>query len=149
MIDDIARARDEALAAVRAATTLERLSEVTSEALGKRGPLSTLKAKLGSLPTVEEKKAMGQAMNDAFAAVGAAADARRADLAAAERAAQLAAERLDLTERRHSPSRGHAHLVTQSWQRLEDVFVGLGFRVAEGPEVETDWYNFEALNMPP
>ena len=45
------------------------------------------------------------------------------------------------------PTRGHAHLVTQAWERLEDVFVGLGFHVAEGPEVETDWHNFEALNM--
>ena len=66
-----------------------------------------------------------------------------------ERAVQLEAERLDLTEVLTSPGRGHAHIVTQAWQRLEDVFVGLGFQVAEGPEVETDWYNFEALNMPP
>ncbi len=47
------------------------------------------------------------------------------------------------------PRRGHAHVVTQAWERLEDVFIGLGFQVAEGPDVETDWYNFEALNLPP
>ena len=47
------------------------------------------------------------------------------------------------------PHRGHAHIVTQSWERLEDVFVGMGFQVADGPEVETDWFNFEALNLPP
>jgi phenylalanyl-tRNA synthetase alpha chain len=74
---------------------------------------------------------------------------RRRQLAAAERAAQLSAERIDLTEVLWKPSRGHAHVVTQAWERLEDVFIGLGFQVAEGPDVETDWYNFEALNMPP
>ena len=62
-------------------------------------------------------------------------------------AARVAAERLDLTEYTGKPRRGHAHLVTQAWERLEDVFIGLGFQIAEGPEVETDWYNFEALNM--
>jgi phenylalanyl-tRNA synthetase alpha chain len=62
---------------------------------------------------------------------------------------QLEVERIDLTEVLSTPSRGHAHIVTQAWQRLEDVFVGMGFQVAEGPEVETDWYNFQALNMPP
>ena len=80
--------------------------------------------------------------------------ARRAELAAAERAAPLVADRLDLTEvipaqvpRRSA--RGHLHLVTQARDELEDVFVGMGFEVAEGPEAESDWYNFEALNMPP
>jgi phenylalanyl-tRNA synthetase alpha chain len=61
---------------------------------------------------------------------------------------QLLAERIDLTEIVARPTRGHTHIVTQAWERLEDVFVGLGFQVAEGPEVESDWYNFEALNMP-
>ena len=61
---------------------------------------------------------------------------------------QLEQERYDLTEELTQPRRGHSHLVTQAWQRLEDVFIGLGFQVAEGPEVETDFYNFEALNMP-
>jgi phenylalanyl-tRNA synthetase alpha chain len=56
---------------------------------------------------------------------------------------------MDLTEFVASPRRGKAHIVTQAWQRLEDVFVGMGFQIAEGPEVETDWHNFEALNMPP
>ena len=79
---------------------------------------------------------------------------RRTTLAQAERVALLAADRLDLTEvipeQVTSPlSRGHLHLVTQARDELEDVFVGMGFVVAEGPEAETDWYNFEALNMPP
>jgi phenylalanyl-tRNA synthetase alpha chain len=56
---------------------------------------------------------------------------------------------MDLTEVLPRPRRGHVHLVTQAWQRLEDTFIGLGFQVAEGPEVESDYFNFEALNMPP
>ena len=98
---------------------------------------------------MDEKREVGRILNEAVAGAQAAADARRAELATAERAAQLAAERIDLTEVTARPTRGHAHLVTQAWERLEDVFIGLGFQVAEGPEVETDFYNFEALNMPP
>src|SRR6202020_2714605 len=80
--------------------------------------------------------------------------ARRQVLAASERAAQIDADRLDLTEVipahvRAPFERGHLHLVTQARDELEDVFVGMGFVVAEGPEAETDWYNFEALNIPP
>ena len=84
-----------------------------------------------------------------MASVQAAAEQRRTALAAQARRTQLAAERLDLTEAHRKPRRGHAHLVTQATQRLEDTFVGLGFDIAEGPEVESDWYSFTALNMPP
>ena len=73
---------------------------------------------------------------------------RRSVLAAAAEAEQLASERLDLTEVMDEVKRGHLHLVTQARDRLEDVFVGMGFTVAEGPEVESAWYNFEALNIP-
>lgn len=128
---------------------MDLLDQVVAEHLGKRGPLASLKARLGALATVDEKKAMGQSLNEAISSVSAAADAHRAALAAVERIAQLAGERMDLTEFRRPPTRGHAHLVTEAWERLEDVFIGLGFKVAEGPEIETDWYNFEALNMPP
>jgi phenylalanyl-tRNA synthetase alpha chain len=106
------------------------------------------KASLGSLASVDDKKQAGQALNAATATVAAALEQRRTELSRAARAIQLETERLDLTEGVGGTSRGHAHLVTQAWQRLEDVFIGLGFQVAEGPEVETDFYNFEALNMP-
>ena len=149
MIDEINSIRTAAMDAVRAATSVESLDAAVADHLGKRGSLASLKTRLGSLATVEEKKAVGQRLNDAIADVAAAAEERRNALAADERALQLASERLDLTEFRRRPSRGHAHLVTQAWERLEDVFVGLGFSIAEGPEIETDWYNFEALNMPP
>ena len=149
MIDDVRAAADAAVARIEGVGTLAEARALESELLGKRGPFAEFKTRLGSLATVDEKKAAGQAVNDATQRVAAAVESRAAALKGAERAVQLEAERLDLTEVLTSPGRGHAHIVTQAWQRLEDVFVGLGFQVAEGPEVETDWYNFEALNMPP
>ncbi len=148
MIEEVKQAGDAALTRINEATTADEVRALEAELLGKRGPFATFKTGLGSLATVDEKKAAGQAVNEATTAVAAGLDRRRRELAAAERVVQLAAERLDLTEVMSRPRRGHAHVVTQAWERLEDVFIGLGFQVAEGPHVETDWYNFEALNMP-
>jgi phenylalanyl-tRNA synthetase alpha chain len=147
VLSDIEAAREAAIAEIAAAPTLEELTTLATRLTGKRSPLSQLKKGLAGLDTIEEKKAAGAAVNAALDAVGSALDARRAELRAAARDEQVAAERLDLTEVTTSPTRGHAHLVTQAWERLEDVFIGLGFQIAEGPEVETDWHNFEALNM--
>ena len=149
MIDDVRAAADAAVARLAEVAVLAEAQALETELLGKKGPFAEFKTRLGGLATVEEKKAVGQAVNEATQRVAAAVQARVAELKRAERAVQLEAERIDLTEVLSRPSRGHAHIVTQAWQRLEDVFVGLGFQVAEGPEVETDWYNFEALNMPP
>jgi len=146
--DDIAAACHAALKLIAAATSLDEIVRVDHDTLGKRGSLTMLKTKLGSLATADEKKAAGQQLNSAQRDVSAALAARRAELRAVERGERIAAERLDLTEYAVAPRRGHTHIVTQAWERLEDVFVGLGFTVAEGPEVETDWHNFEALNMP-
>jgi phenylalanyl-tRNA synthetase, alpha subunit len=147
VIDDIRAARDAALVQVERAASLDEIRALDSQLLGKSGPLATFKKQLGGLATVDEKKAAGQAVNEAMQAVTSALADREAELGAAALAARVEAERLDLTEYVTAPSRGHAHLVTQAWERLEDVFIGLGFQVAEGPEVETDWHNFEALNM--
>jgi len=149
MIAEITAARTAAEQSIAAASTLDELRVLDTDLLGKKSPLALLKTGLGKLTTVDEKKAAGQALNEAMLAVEEVLNARRTLLGRAERDVQLAAEALDLTEHFNAPGRGKAHIVTQAWQRLEDVFVGLGFQVAEGPEVETDWYNFEALNMPP
>jgi phenylalanyl-tRNA synthetase alpha chain len=148
VIDDISAARDAALERIAAATTVDDIVGIDQDVLGRRGTLPLLKASLGSLREPDERRAAGRSLNEATQAVTAALDERRRDLTAAARAARIAAERLDLTEFLAAPRRGHSHPVTQAWERLEDVFVGLGFTVAEGPEVETDWHNFETLNMP-
>ena len=147
MIDDIRAARDAALSQVEAADSLDAIADLDAKLLGKQGALAGFKKQLGGLSTVAEKKTAGQTVNEAMQAVSAAIEDRTAELRRAATAARVEAERLDLTEHLGRPRRGHAHLVTQAWERLEDVFVGLGFQVAEGPEVESDWHNFEALNM--
>jgi phenylalanyl-tRNA synthetase alpha chain len=91
---------------------------------------------------------MGQLLNTASQSVNAALLAKSAELESLEISARVAREAMDLSEFVTRRKRGHTHIVTQATQRLEDVFVGLGFQIAEGPEVETDFYNFEALNMP-
>jgi len=148
VLTEITAARDAALAEIAAAVTLDDVTTLTTRLTGKKGALAHLKTRLGSLESIDDKKSAGQAINEALSSVGNALEARRATLGEEALARQVEAERLDLTEFVGKPTRGHAHLVTQAWERLEDVFIGLGFQVAEGPEVETDWHNFEALNMP-
>ena len=149
MIDDIGAARDAALERIAAAATVDDIVRIDQDVLGRRGTLTLLKTSLGSLGGPDERRAAGRSLNEATQVVTAALDERRRALADAARADRIVAERLDLTEFVAAPRRGHSHPVTQAWERLEDVFVGLGFQVAEGPDVETDWHNFEALNMPP
>ncbi len=149
MTPDLSAIVTHALQRVGAARDVADLTALESELLGKRGELGQAKSGLGSIESIEERKELGRAINAATTSIADALTERRSALASAARAAQLAAERLDLTETISAPARGHAHVVTQAWERLEDVFLGLGFQVAEGPEVETDWYNFGALNMPP
>jgi phenylalanyl-tRNA synthetase alpha chain len=150
VLDEIAAALDAGRAQTDAVATLDDWRTVRAALTGRQSPLGLLNRRLGSLPA-DERPIVGEAVVRARAALDAALDERHRQLAAAERSTQLAAERLDLTETldAYVPRRGHLHLVTQAHERLEDVFVGLGFMVAEGPEVESDWYNFTALNMPP
>ncbi len=149
--DEVAAVEAEGLARVAAAGSVAELRLVEQELVGgKRSALAALNARLGKLE-VEERKEAGRSINAARSRVEAAVAERAEKLTAAEREARIEAERLDLTEvieRRHF-TRGHRHLVTQARDELEDLFVAMGYQVAEGPEVETDWYNFEALNMPP
>jgi phenylalanyl-tRNA synthetase alpha chain len=132
---------------IATAATLADLDALETELLGKRSDLATRKSALGSLPP-EERKEAGRRLNEERQALESALAARRAELEQVERARQLEAERLDLTEILPRRTRGHVHLVTQAIDDLVDTFVGMGFTVAEGPEVETDWYNFGALNFP-
>ena len=148
---DVATIEREAAEAVGAAASSEDLARVETAVLGKRGPLALAHRELGALAPDERREA-GRVLHEARARLEAVVAGRRAELARAERAATLAADRLDLTEALPMSTpigRGRAHLVSQTRDHLEDVFVGMGFEVAEGPEAESDWYNFEALNIPP
>ncbi|QXC61905.1 phenylalanine--tRNA ligase subunit alpha [Aquihabitans sp. G128] len=146
MIDDIRRIAAAATDRIAGAATLDELGALDRELLGKTSELSGFKRQMGGLDH-EAKREVGGALNAAREAMAAAVAARRAELDAIARRAQAEAERLDLTEVRAGRDAGHLHLVTQTIEELEDVFVGLGFTVAEGPEVEDDWHNFTALNF--
>lgn len=141
------------LARIGAAQSSDELKTVLAGLTGKKGSMVAVRSSLGKVADIEERKALGQLVNEAMSSLETASDARTRDLRAGEFAAQIEADRVDLTElsmsARASRRRGRMHLVTQATERLEDVFIGLGFQIAEGPEVETDFYNFEALNMPP
>jgi phenylalanyl-tRNA synthetase alpha chain len=134
--------------AVDTAATVDDLQRLSTEFLGKRSVLSDAKKKLGALDPDARREA-GHRLNGLRDEFEQAIDRRRAVLTDQERATRLDAERLDLTEIRRRRRLGHLHLVTQARDRLEDLFVGMGFTVAEGPEIEDDWHNFGALNFPP
>ncbi len=141
------------LAAIAALATLDDLREAEPAITGKRSILSTLQKSLGSLEPDARREA-GAQLQEARREVEAALELRRTVLAAAARAVLLESDRLDLGDVvvgavRWPASAGHPGLVASTQRALEDVFVGMGFTVAEGPEVESDWYNFEALNIPP
>lgn len=144
----IAEAREAALAALAGVESTRDLDEVASEVLGRRSPLVRLRATIGRLEGPERPR-VGRCWTEAREALEAALAERRASLAEAERLARAGAERADLTEVVGASGAGRLHLVTSLRRELEDLFVGMGYRVAEGPEVEDDWHNFEALNMPP
>jgi len=148
----ISAATDAVLAAVAGATSEDDVRVLVSSATGKKGDLGAMKAALGKVADVEERKKLGQLINDALTRVNDVAEERIVGLRRGAIAARVAADRVDVTElaltAQANRRRGRMHLVTQATERLEDVFVGLGFQIAEGPEVESDFYNFEALNMP-
>ena len=130
-----------------AAATPADLENAKAKYLGKGGRVTDLLKALGALP-VEEKKARGAEINQATAKVEAALQARRDELAAAELESQLRAEALDVTLPGRGRGIGGLHPVSRTIERIEAIFASMGFDVAEGPEIETDWMSFTALNNP-
>ena len=144
---------ERARVAIAAAGSTEEIREVAAKVAGKKSALARAGRQLGSLEP-ESRKQLGRALHQARATVDALLESRRAEIAATELAREMAEGRIDLTEFLPGSvapplARGHVNLVTRTQTALEDVFVGMGFEVAEGPEIETDWYNFGALNIPP
>ena len=123
------------------------LENAKARYLGKSGELSGFRATLGSL-SAEERRVAGAAFNAAKERIEAALEARRAALAGAKLSARLSEEALDVTLPGRGRGRGGVHPVLRTWQRIEAIWHSLGFEVADGPEIETDWYNFTALNNP-
>ncbi|WP_258806743.1 phenylalanine--tRNA ligase subunit alpha [Pseudidiomarina sp. CB1] len=134
-------------AAIAAATSPQELDAVRVEYMGKKGLLTEQLKSLGKL-SAEQRPAAGQAINQAKQEVQQAINARNEELKQAQLAEKLAAERIDVTLPGRRAAVGGFHAVTQTIQRIEQFFGDLGFRVEEGPEVEDDFHNFDALNIP-
>jgi phenylalanyl-tRNA synthetase alpha chain len=137
----------QAQAAFEAAPDAPSLENAKAQFLGKAGLLTEQLKVLASLPP-EEKKTLGAAVNQAKQSIEALLNARRQALADAQLAQRLAAEAIDITLPGRGLGMGSVHPVMQSWQRIEDIFRSIGFDVADGPEIETDWFNFTSLNNP-
>ena len=134
--------------AFQAATTPAELENAKAQFLGKQGQLTDLMKGMAQL-SVEEKKTRGAAINVAKQAVEAALTERRQALADAELDKQLKAEALDVTLPGRDRGMGSLHPIALAWDRIEQIFGSMGFDVADGPEIENDWFNFTALNNPP
>jgi len=138
---------ERALAEFRAAADPASLENAKARYLGKSGELTALLRALGALAP-EERKDAGARINAAKERIEQALEARRGELSGARLQARLAEGALDVTLPGRGRGRGGIHPIIRTWQRVEAIFGSIGFDVADGPEIETDWYNFTALNNP-
>jgi phenylalanyl-tRNA synthetase alpha chain len=144
---DLASLNSHALSAIDAAATLDALEAVRIDLLGKQGSISALLKTLGQM-SPEERQTTGAAINSLREAVTAAISAKKAALETAALDARLATERLDMSLPAPEIAAGSVHPVAQVMDELAEIFADMGFAVAEGPEIEDDWHNFTALNIP-
>jgi len=138
----------QALADIQAADTPEALEALRVALLGRHGSVTAQLKSLGALPA-DQRKAAGEAINRARDAIGEALAARRSALEEAALDARLAGESVDVTLPGRDGGRGGLHPVSRTLERIVDIFARLGYELADGPEIEDDWHNFEALNFPP
>jgi len=146
-MQDVNAIVERALAEFRAATDPASLENAKARYLGKSGELTALLRTLGALAP-EERKDAGARINAAKERIEQALEARRGELSSTRLQGQLAEGSLDVTLPARGRGRGGIHPIIRTWQRVEAIFGSIGFDVADGPEIETDWYNFTALNNP-
>ncbi|MFL6591711.1 MAG: phenylalanine--tRNA ligase subunit alpha [Luteimonas sp.] len=144
-IDELGR---DALRDIALATTPDALERLRVALLGKHGSITAQLKALGTLPA-DQRKGAGEAINRARDAIGEAIAARRLELDAVALEARLATETTDVTLPGRDGARGGIHPVSRTLERITDIFGRLGYVLADGPEIEDDWHNFEALNFPP
>ncbi|MBA0050732.1 phenylalanine--tRNA ligase subunit alpha [Streptomyces sp. AJS327] len=146
--EEIDRAREQALAAVAAAGDLDELREVKSAHAGDRSPLALANREIGALPPHAKAEA-GKRVGQARGAVGKALKIRQEELERERDERVLVEEAVDVTLPYDRTPAGARHPLTTLSERIEDVFTAMGYEVAEGPEVEAEWFNFDALNLGP
>ncbi|MGV3732271.1 MAG: phenylalanine--tRNA ligase subunit alpha [Microcella sp.] len=142
----VAAAVEAALAAIAAAGDTAQLKAAKSAHAGEASPLAALNATLRDVPA-DQKAALGALVGRARAQVGQALAAREAELAEAEETARLAAEAIDVTAIPPRALPGARHPLSTLMEQMSDIFIAMGWEVAEGPELENEWFNFDALNM--
>jgi phenylalanyl-tRNA synthetase alpha chain len=146
--DSIQELEARSLERIAAAKTADEVEAVRVDALGRKGALAAFSKEMGKLAP-EERKRTGVLLNACKQKLEAALEARQQEFARAALDARLDAEWVDLTLPAAGPARGHLHPITKIQRELEDLFRSLGFAVLDGPEVETEYHNFDALNIPP
>ena len=146
-MSDIETLQTELMAAIQSAGTLDALEAVRVSALGKQGSVSALLKTMGGM-SPEERQAQGPIINGLRESITTALTAKKAYLETAELNRRLATERVDMTLPAPDAPRGTIHPVSQVMDELAEIFADMGFAVAEGPEIEDDWHNFTALNIP-
>jgi phenylalanyl-tRNA synthetase alpha chain len=144
----IEKLRSEAVAAVASGDSTAALEDLRVRYLGRSAELTEIKKSIGSLPP-EERKEVGRSSNMASREIEAALGSRLGEVSAREREERLREEAVDITLPGAPLQKGHLHPTLRIIDEVVDFFVGLGYRVAEGPEIETDYYNFTALGIPP
>jgi phenylalanyl-tRNA synthetase alpha chain len=145
--DEVSRMRDDALAAIAAAASLDALKDVKIAHAGDRSPLALANREIGALPPAARADA-GKRVGGARKQVAEALTARQAELEASRDARVLVDETVDVTLPTDRERRGARHPLTTIQERVGDIFIAMGWEIAEGPELEAEWYNFDALNMP-
>jgi phenylalanyl-tRNA synthetase alpha chain len=148
MREQLEKLRDEAIRAIAAVSSEEALQEIRVRFLGRKGELTALMKGVGVL-SPEERPIIGQLVNTIKEEVEASLDAALETTRETARSRRLQSERIDVTLPGRHPANGTKHPISLVIEEVCDIFAGLGFSVAEGPEIEQDWYNFEALNFPP
>ena len=144
---DLERIVADALLQFAEASDAAELERIKARYLGREGALTIQLKGLGKLAPDERREA-GARINAAKASIEGALNARREGIDRAHLESRLAEEAIDVTLPGRGRERGGIHPVTRTWQRIEGIFRSIGFDVADGPEIETDWYNFTALNNP-
>jgi phenylalanyl-tRNA synthetase alpha chain len=147
MKDKLIALQKAALEKVTAATDLKALQDVKVEYLGKKGPITEVLRGMGKLPA-EERPLMGQLVNEIRGEIEAALAQKSKGLEKAQLDQKLANETIDVTLPGRPVAVGTTHPLTSVIEEIEEIFLGMGFKIAEGPEIEKDYYNFEALNLP-
>ncbi|MGM9920348.1 MAG: phenylalanine--tRNA ligase subunit alpha, partial [Bhargavaea sp.] len=147
MEQQLQQLKDEALQAIASATDVKSLNDVRVKYLGKKGPITDLLKGMGKLPA-EERPKMGALVNEVRGEVTAKLESRMEALEEEAVAKKLDAESIDVTLPGTPVKVGNHHPLTRIIEEIEDFFISMGYEVAEGPEVEKDYYNFEALNLP-